>query len=62
LANTSDFDKLTEKVSLLIVRFNELKENNKRLEEKILEYEKDKLRTKAGIDKIITKIEELEVG
>jgi uncharacterized coiled-coil DUF342 family protein len=62
VVKSNNFDILNEKVLNLISRFNELKEENKELANKVAWHEKERRKTKSKVEKIINKIEELEVG
>lgn len=58
----SDFDTLTQKVSTLVDQYGLIRKKNEELENKLAEFEKERQETKQNIEKIINKIEELEIG
>lgn len=60
MVNSNNYRALTEKVSNLITRYNELKEEYSSLEEKVSGYEKERVKTKTSVETIISRIEELE--
>ena len=60
MANTNNYSALSEKVSKLIISYNDLKERNRELEHRVSGYESDRDETKSKIETIISKIEELE--
>jgi cell division protein FtsB len=62
VTKANNYNALKNKVSSLVKSFNKLKARNMELEDKVSKYEKEKRKAKKDIEKIITKVEELEVG